>query len=1609
MVDKGNIPEFRTLKECLEFLEWLHHNRGAQGQLANRLMRLLNGKYNTVDQQQIEPALSQFLTNVSKFHTKLCKNPQRSYTGERKAKNTLNALLQCIPKVLAALYFLRYNVDDGFTRVGGGDWAGETVGMIELYAARGPEFVRRMIASAGKIDRYLIAQDDVEYGVIPGGFGAGELQPGYKNGYSPASAMAGDIIKILNKETNKNNLLLDVYSTTVLSTTGSDTANIANALRLVQDFCRIFGEVRDEQDFRNHLYSRDKCINLDELKRQCKKLIVPLEKIFTKDRFSFTGYAREYQYLTKENIAKKMASWFKTHLNAVNEKLKRIDTQSGVIKKPRKDNLAAYFNKHFIPYGFTFYGYDFGKGSSQQKILTDNWVNVINELKREGDGLAKLKTILDGEGCLMEEEDDNEVEDEEAKEELEIPDEDLEDVESEDHTPFTKPDAAKPVVTKAEAAKPTATKTEAIKTEAAKPVVSQSEVTPNQGKKSEGAQNQGKKAEGAQNQGKKAEGAQNQGKKAEGAQNQGKKVDSPQSQNNGQSEEKPGSSQVAQAAQTNTSSDSRGGSESPGAHDPSSGQGPGDQAATSGASQQSGQKAQPGSGDSKTASSTAGSGPGGGGKGDHSRDPVTCDGGISATLNGQNYCQPKSHWGNRTPFVPTEITEKMWDDFKNRHHPTTMQSVPSIHTPSSSQPLHYVHGDRVVSQRQPFETRKRVRGQIGQGELPKVTGLAIDDPFFEQQRIIENEYKTVLKDNAYKWQTDRMKFYDELQERLTREAETEKEMKEEQRKVERRLEMDAKYKTAIERLTKQNLQREADAKALEKRFEEATRKTDERRRQEEAEEREKQKEEEHRTRLQQQAYYDHANSLNGKPAPDPTDFTLMQNEAINRSRAYKEAEKIEREKNLELKKALYAAQKINLPQHIPKPRSIQPPLVNLDGHASVFVNQMEGIPLSSSSKGNDNVSGLRQITFSTSSVPTTATLSGQTPHNPTESPATATLDDSIIPAFTDVTAINIKTPADPNKYYYGEFTGNVVKDHSNVTRRKELAANAFKVQRKLFEQREPQLLAVDNQIKQSVQKKEEDVENWQEARRSDFLKGIQRDIQSRVTSADGDAVFMSGNPITYQKPVLVIGQVVKNNPDTNGKRKQEAYNILRSQNFDVTGDKILIPNIPPKPLPLLPSIGIPAGKPLKEAKQIPPLPPLPYPLSVPAIASEPEGIDLTKQKRTTERTPVILPEVIPPLTGQLDVLPMENSTDFSGSTIVHTPAHIPTVYIPQDSAFETFVPSEPTGDPIADPKTKPPRKSLTPVEIEAHPGVMIDEPICQLYSPELVTKKVPSTDHSIAPPRTVREMLCWLSDLPHALGYANLINYILNLFEGSESIEAIPESISSDDVTEALSQSCSHASSVLAGIEGPVPIDLNKLHYERYGAPLMYYSEDPYTLLCQLLSYVYATYHQLSFLRTQCRRDSDQGGWRECQYGKNVKASEYWLCTKDPLDPMKLQSHGCDPSPLQGFLTDQSDISTYWYQRNDVCQKSRIKMGFLQKHFRDKHKHGFYTYNLLTGACYNNVDPLEKLCRYLVCLTRRTPRTTGELVSFSHHIGNELQGMCQGCLYLAPPSPSRMT
>ncbi|GBE59177.1 Ribosome-binding protein 1, putative [Babesia ovata] len=364
-MEKHKVP-LNTLKECLQFLLWLHQNGDKQQEVAEALHRRLSGKYNTVGKKLIEQALSQFLTNVSRFHTKLCTKPQQSKINPSTATTVLNALLDCIPKFLAVMYFLRYQVDIRFAKLGGGKWKGLQIG--------GSKYL------GGDLQAYLTEPSSSKYGVIPGGFGRLDLRRDYRQ----ASQMANDLTAICEKHShmpNIQNFFLDVFTTSVLSTAGPDTPNTANALALVSTLCGIVDAEPDTVKGGQLKPKMDESLNGDNV----KKCIC-------------WSFKRDRNRLSEKEFAEETAKWLRENLDKVKTNLGNIKIDEGVLKILRKDH-GDYFTKKFFPYGFTFDRYNLEGQKTPHDVLSGDWSSVINELTREHEGLEKLKKILEGQEC----------------------------------------------------------------------------------------------------------------------------------------------------------------------------------------------------------------------------------------------------------------------------------------------------------------------------------------------------------------------------------------------------------------------------------------------------------------------------------------------------------------------------------------------------------------------------------------------------------------------------------------------------------------------------------------------------------------------------------------------------------------------------------------------------------------------------------------------------------------------------------------------------------------------------------------------------------------------------------------------------------------------------------------------------------------------------------------------------------------------------------------------------------------------------------------------------------------------------------------------------------
>ncbi|GIX64789.1 uncharacterized protein BcabD6B2_42240 [Babesia caballi] len=196
-----------------------------------------------------------------------------------------------------------------------------------------------------------------------------------------------------------------------------------------------------------------------------------------------------------------------------------------------------------------------------------------------------------------------------------------------------------------------------------------------------------------------------------------------------------------------------------------------------------------------------------------------------------------------------------------------------------------------------------------------------------------------------------------------------------------------------------------------------------------------------------------------------------------------------------------------------------------------------------------------------------------------------------------------------------------------------------------------------------------------------------------------------------------------------------------------------------------------------------------------------------------------------------------------------------------------------------------------------------------------------------------------------------------------------------------------------------------------------------------LSNYAYALQFQLSFLYIQCRNTYTVGcGWQECRFGKDVNSGSNnsapsHICNGYTCkDPSKCEHKGSGPnsiscthnkggvgancgksgnlSPLQAFLTDclpgfsraqPSDPSSHLATCSGyMCH---VPMGFNPNDLRaesNANTQGSHISLALGSFCGGFNTPLRQLSEKLGCLTKRTPRTLGDMFGFTWHLNGQL-------------------
>ncbi|KAK1935547.1 variant erythrocyte surface antigen-1 family protein [Babesia divergens] len=297
-----------------------------------------------------------------------------------------------------------------------------------------------------------------------------------------------------------------------------------------------------------------------------------------------------------------------------------------------------------------------------------------------------------------------------------------------------------------------------------------------------------------------------------------------------------------------------------------------------------------------------------------------------------------------------------------------------------------------------------------------------------------------------------------------------------------------------------------------------------------------------------------------------------------------------------------------------------------------------------------------------------------------------------------------------------------------------------------------------------------------------------------------------------------------------------------------------------------------------------------------------------------------------------------------------------------------------------------------------------DSKFKKLY--DFVSKNyLPSTSivsPSDSQPKTVRDILLWLSGLPFTSGFKALLNHCERLCDSTKN------SVKFIDFKTSLFDSCFLSPFVLGAIEGSKSDEEALKGFPPYKSEWQkfLYPEDPSDLLEMLCEYVRKIYTALTFLKFQCERGRDQAGWQDCYYGKSCQTtgtfspsnsdcscpnSKTYLCTKDHSGKCSSPSSGsCSspcPHPLQRFLCDGSEDSQK-FRTPFKPPEGFPKMGFSKENLSSTARDGWSLYHVLKAFCQDGFYPLTRLLQFSLCIFRNPPETLGELFVFFKKLKN---------------------
>ncbi|GIX65848.1 uncharacterized protein BcabD6B2_52830 [Babesia caballi] len=301
-------------------------------------------------------------------------------------------------------------------------------------------------------------------------------------------------------------------------------------------------------------------------------------------------------------------------------------------------------------------------------------------------------------------------------------------------------------------------------------------------------------------------------------------------------------------------------------------------------------------------------------------------------------------------------------------------------------------------------------------------------------------------------------------------------------------------------------------------------------------------------------------------------------------------------------------------------------------------------------------------------------------------------------------------------------------------------------------------------------------------------------------------------------------------------------------------------------------------------------------------------------------------------------------------------------------------------------------------------------------------------------PNTIRDMLYYLAALPFAPQYDGLVNYGESVISvnglrvvdsGSPKRDHI---LTYDEWKTYLDTTCYHSAAVIGLLQGHSDTATKEpwLHRLYSNSEFQFTYPTAANLFYKLCDYAYALQFQLLFLFLMCNNNPSNCCWWDCRFGKGVRGDNAVShvcgiianckkkgcehngqgtnsqCKHHDRDAPTCGSNisGGSSSPLQAFLTDA--LTTFYAKPSKDLKPQRHEhmvqhpagsmchtpMGFAN-HLRKDPGQGENIYDVLRSMCGDSMKPLRRLCATLICLTKRTPMTLGDLFGFYWHLASE--------------------